>query len=244
MLPRNGSWIVSLAILGILCGACQSKTSEAPTPQKSNVPKTTPDATTSQPVPTDTKQIAAPTHKVLPQRPKSQPIAPPTIAKVLLSGALSETCLVKVGDALPEAALPDAAGKSHTLGSLLGPKLSVVCFWTIGPDHRSQLTAPEVLQDLMKEVVEPFGARGVQVIGVNVGNQPDVVQQEIAQTGVTFPVLLDAQGELYAQVAKDRKMPRIFLVDAGGRVLWFDIENSRQTREDLLQSIHAVLGKL
>ncbi|MEN6405506.1 MAG: redoxin family protein [Thermoguttaceae bacterium] len=248
MLLRNCSRIVSLAILGILCGACQSKTSETTTPPKPAATSTSPasqESATPQPSPTETAQVVKPAPKVLVQRPKPQPIVPPsTIAKVVLSGALSETCLVKVGDSLPEVSLPDVGGKSHSLESLYGPKLSVVCFWTIGPDHRSQLTAPVVLQDLMKEVVEPFGAKGVQAIGINVGNEPALVQKEIAQTGVTFPILLDARGELFARVAKDKKMPRIFLVDAGGRVLWFDIENSRQTREDLLQSIRAVLGKL
>ena len=53
-------------------------------------------------------------------------------AKVVLSGALQSACLVKVGDALPNAELPDAAGKIQSLKSLYGERLTVVFCWTVG----------------------------------------------------------------------------------------------------------------
>ena len=47
-----------------------------------------------------------------------------------------------------------------------------------------------------------------------------------------------------AKIAKDKRMPRTFLLDATGRVLWFDVEYSRPSRRDLIQSIRVALGEL
>jgi hypothetical protein len=61
------------------------------------------------------------------------------------------------------------------------------------------------------------------------------------KAGATFPCLLDQKGAYFAQVAKDTRMPRIFLLDAAGKVLWFDVEYSRFSRRDLNRSIRVVL---
>ena len=44
-------------------------------------------------------------------------------------------------------------------------------------------------------------------------------------------------------MAKDRRLPRVFLVDDRGKILWFDVEYSRTTRQELLQAIQVTLGK-
>ena len=162
-----------------------------------------------------------------------------------MSDAIRATCLVNVGDAMPEAELPDLAGNLHGLGSLYGPKLTVLCFWTVGTTHKARLMATEALQDLMSDVAEPFGKKGVAVIGIDVGDPADEVKQHVAEAGATFPNLLDAKGELFAKIAKDRKMmPRTYLLDAGGRILWYDVEHSRAMRRDLVQAIRVALGEL
>lgn len=96
----------------------------------------------------------------------------------------------------------------------------------------------------MSEVVEPFGPEGVGVIGINVGDPPAAVEQEAIQAGETFPCLLDPRGEYFRQIAADNRMPRTFLLDATGRILWFDVEYSRPSRRELLQCIQVALGEL
>ena len=97
----------------------------------------------------------------------------------------------------------------------------------------------------MSDVVEPFGKKGVAVIGIDVGDPADEVKQHVAEAGTTFPNLLDAKGELFAKIAKDRKlMPRTYLLDAGGRILWYDVEHSRSMGHDLVQGIRVALGEL
>ncbi len=41
----------------------------------------------------------------------------------------ARTCLVRVGNVLPNAELPDLAGKQQRLHRLYGPRLTVVFFW-------------------------------------------------------------------------------------------------------------------
>ena len=112
----------------------------------------------------------------------------------------------------------------------------------MGTTHRSRLVATAVMQDLMKEVVEPFGEKGVRVIAIAVGDTANNVKQHVSDAGATFPLLHNPQGKYFAKIAKDKRMPRTFLLDAQGRILWLDVEYSRSAREDLVQGIRVALG--
>ncbi len=147
---------------------------------------------------------------------------------------------------MPEAELPDSAGKLHTLKSLYGRKLTVVCFWTIGDSTKSRLVTTRALKDLMKDVAEPFGEKGVRVIGIDVGDTADAARQQLADAGATFPNLVDPSGEFFGRVAKVARVdlkPRPFLLDANGRILWFDVELPRDSMRDMAQGIRAALGE-
>ena len=67
------------------------------------------------------------------------------------------TCLVAVGDAMPVAELPDLAGNAQSLGDLFGEKLTAILFWTRGDSLYSQMAATAALEDLVKDVAEPYG---------------------------------------------------------------------------------------
>jgi len=159
-----------------------------------------------------------------------------------MSEEIRTCCIVGVGDVLPSAELTALDGKSHVLKDLTGEKLTVVCFWS-GATPRSRLVTVALLEDLMREVVEPFGSKGVQVVVVNVGDTAADAKGDMEKAQATFPCLLDPEGKLFATIAKDRRMPRIYLLDSAGKILWFDVENSRATRENLTQAIRVVLGK-
>jgi len=76
------------------------------------------------------------------------------------SGQLS----VKVGDVMPKTDQLDINGKTKSLASLYGKKLTVVCFWT-AVDRRSALETANILRSLTSEITTPFAGKGVQVIG-------------------------------------------------------------------------------
>lgn len=169
-------------------------------------------------------------------------VAPLTMPKVAMTDEIRTACLIKVGDVMPLAELQGVAGKSQALESLAGPKATVVCFWTAA-SVRQRLATIAMLEELTQDVVEPFGKRGVGVVAINVGNSAADAREDVKKAKVTFPCLLDLKGELFAKVAKDHRMPRVYLLDAEGKILWFDVEYSRSTREGLTQAVRVALGE-
>jgi peroxiredoxin len=175
--------------------------------------------------------------------PAEEPPPPPTIPEVHLTDALQELCLVGVDDPMPDAELTDPEGQKQALTALRGEKLTLVFFWTRGSSQFSAMAAQMALEDLQKDVREPYAAKGVQVVAVNEGDAPEAVKETMDGAGVTFPSLLDPDGALFAQVAKER-LPRPYLLDAEGKILWFDLEYSQATRDNLMQAIQVALGEI
>lgn len=227
------SWILwAVVLLATAAVGCREQTTESG-PAQSGTPA---EQTNQQPPRSDDpSQAAAPT-----DTPEELP--PQTIPEVKLTEALRDTCLVDVGDPMPEAELPDLGGRMQSLSGLFGQTLTVVCFWSRGSSEYSEMRAVDVLEFLSKDVAEPFADHGVRVIGINEGDPAEVVGQIVGRAQAAFPVLLDPQGTLFSQVAKER-MPRTYLLDADGKILWFDVEYSVSSRRDLITGIQFVLGE-
>ena len=155
---------------------------------------------------------------------------------MLLSKHHAEMCKVKVGDAMPELRLPDISGKEADLAALKGEKATVVLFWSPG-----QLASLEALSDLGYDVATPYAGQGVKVVAIATGLKAQEAGKHASDAEVTYPVLVDADGTAFAQVGHG-KLPRLFVLDHDGKILWFDIEYSRSTRRDLKQSLKAILG--
>jgi len=172
-------------------------------------------------------------HPVRPPEPPPTPKMP----EVKMPETLLETCLVKVGDRMPEAELADLRNKRVSLRSLLGKKLTVVLFW-----NSENLYATQALEYAGLEVAEPFGKKGVGVIGVDVKDTPEAARKAVADAGAKYVNLLDPEGRYFSKVATE-KIPRVYLLDASGKILWLDIEYSASTRRDLDRAIKFALGE-
>ena len=164
------------------------------------------------------------------------PEAELTMPRVSLSEGHAKICQVRVGDAFPDLTLADLLGQTHSLSKLLGPKLTVVMFWS-----GTKPTARQQLADLEPEVAARFSAEGVAVVGVNAGDEPQLAKELAEQAGAAFTILSDRDGATLKQVAPGR-IPCTYLVDAAGKVLWFDIEYSRTTRRELVEAIRYTLA--
>jgi peroxiredoxin len=151
--------------------------------------------------------------------------------RVLMSVGQAATCRVKVGDALPPFELHDLSGQTHTLADLQGSKLTLVLLWS-----EKLLFAHEALEDMATLVFKPYHEQGLQIIAIDVGDAPETIGAAAKRASELFPVLLDPQKEYFDQVAT-AKLPRLYLLDAGGKILWFDIEYGRTTRRELQQAI-------
>ena len=161
---------------------------------------------------------------------------PAAMPRVVMSEGHAATCLVKVGQTLPDVTLADLNGQSQQLSKLMGDRLTVVVLYS-----NSNVHAPTELNDLAVEVASPMAARGVRVVGINERDAASAAKETAERAGVSFPILVDAEGKYFGQLATE-KLPRTYLLDSTGKVLWLDIEYSRITHHDLRQAIRFALG--
>jgi peroxiredoxin len=159
----------------------------------------------------------------------------PVVPVVAMSDQHAGTCLIKVGDTMPGAILPDINGDNQDLSKLLGDRVTIVLFWT--PENRSSV---DELGELAAKVASPLHARGVRVVGVCEQGTAETAKGIAEAAGASFPILLDDDGALMSHVATS-KLPRTYLLDPSGRILWFDIEYTRAMWQDLRTSLRALL---
>jgi peroxiredoxin len=157
--------------------------------------------------------------------------------RVSFSRAHAELCKVQVGDQFPNVELAKIDGQSQPIAELLGPKLSVIVMW-----NGKKPSSVQELGDLEPEVIARFGEQGVRVVAINSGDDPQLAGELAAQAGSGFVLLCDQTGKTLEQTAPGR-VPSTYLLDAGGRVLWFDIEYSASTRRELVQAIRYTLAQ-
>lgn len=162
---------------------------------------------------------------------------PAEMPVVVLSEQHAATCLVNVGDTIPDVRLPDIDGKDQDLSKLLGDPLTVLVFWTASDPH-----SLVELADLAVDVASPLAARGVKVVGVCERDSAETAKAACQKQGVSFPVLVDGDGKFYNQLAT-AKLPRTYLLDSSGKVLWLDIEYARSTRHDLREALRSLLAQ-
>lgn len=164
------------------------------------------------------------------------PAEPPVKPEVVLSAEHQKLCRVGVGDTMPELAITNTKGQKQTLAELLGKKLTVVLFWNA--NHRYALAEFEHLQ---REVMQPFVDSGVVVVAIHVGPPPENYAALIEKQGKGIICLIDADQTAFKQIASS-KLPRTYLLDRSGKILWFDIEYSRTTRYDLKNAVRYYLA--
>ena len=151
--------------------------------------------------------------------------------EVHFTEAHAKTNVVGVGEAFPKLDLVDVEGTPQRFGDLVGEKLTIVIFWN------GQLpTALEELAGMQSRFLDEFGEQGVAVVGINVGDEPQLAGELAKQAGAEYPQLVDPDGAALAKVATAR-LPRTYLIDGSGQILWFDIEYSRTTRQRLLSAL-------
>ncbi len=165
--------------------------------------------------------------------------APAEIPPVVLSKAHEALCRVKVADLMPPIELPPLGDGSQRkkLSDFFGEKATVVVFWK--SDRRM---ARAQLADAGPDVIKPFGKAGIAVVGVAVEESEADAHATLKAAQADFPNLLDADSKAFAKVGSE-KLPRTYLLDPQGKILWFDIEYSQATRRELHQALRAIVGQ-
>ena len=110
----------------------------------------------------------------------------------------------------------------------------MVAFWS-----GDRLWSAELLRFLDQRIAA-YAGLGVKAIAIKVDHSAAELKAGEQETPGSTVVLRDEQGGLFSRVGRGH-LPRVYLLDREGRVLWFDIEFSRLTREQLEQAIAASL---
>ena len=98
------------------------------------------------------------------------------------------------------------------------------------------------LSDLQGDMADPYAGKGIKVIGINVGDRPATVRQELEKAGVKISCFFDPDKAFFSKLAKSM-LPRVYLLDASGKIIWFDTEYTQSTRRNLMQAVQVVLGE-
>ncbi len=171
------------------------------------------------------------------------PAEPPPkqeIAKIEMTAGQRAKCLVKQDDVMPEAQVQDFEGQSHSLQGMYGEKLTVIHFWTDGEDP---FVTEDMLELLQRRVLDPFQEKGLRMVGINEGNTVEAIGQRMTAAGATFPMFLDPGRVCFKKVATEG-LPRTYLLDSQGTILWFDVEFSQASLDELIHSIQVALGEI
>lgn len=159
------------------------------------------------------------------------PAKQPTLPPVMLSAGHAKLCSVQVGEAFPPVSLPQLGGGQTELASLQGKQATVVLFW-----HPDRWMARTALIDMQRDVASKFAADQVAVVGIAVRQPAGAVQAALNQAQATFPQLIDTEGKAFATVGT-YALPRLYVLDPAGKIVWFDIEYSEGTRRELWQTL-------
>lgn len=143
-------------------------------------------------------------------------------------------CLVKVGDAFPNLNLLDLSDNPQNLAGLRGERLTVIAIW-----NSKSASGQQLYQRFVERYVQPFADASVKGIAINQGDTKKEVLEVNPPAG-KFANLLDAKRDLWKSIAKAR-MPRVYLLDAKGKILWFDIEYSLATHRELENAVRFYL---
>jgi peroxiredoxin len=155
----------------------------------------------------------------------------PTIPPVWLSRMHANWCVSKVGEPFPTTELPSLGGALTKLSTLYGKQAAVVLFWT-----SDRWMSRMALEDLVHGVVAVYEPEQVAVVGIAVGQSTGAARKLLGEAKAEFPQLLDADGSALADVGSVA-LPRLYVLDPAGKIVWFDIEYSESTRRELEQTL-------
>ena len=169
--------------------------------------------------------------------PAPQAVDTTQVPPVLLSTIHSQWCSRLAGDQFPELTLPQIrqAGQVE-LSSLYGKQATLVVMWT-----EDRWMSQMALEDVQRLVAGQHNPADVAVVGIAIDTPKGDAQRIVAATGSLFPHLLDTEGTALAEVGSVA-LPRLYVLDPAGKILWFDIEYSESTRRELLRTVAIVTG--
>lgn len=147
---------------------------------------------------------------------------------------IEQSTLVRGGDMAPDFTVEMLDGSSITLSSLRG-KVVLLNFWaTWCPPCREELAR------VQKEIIDRFEGEPFVFLPVSRGEKRITVERFIENTGYEFPVGLDPDMKIFTKYATNF-IPRNFLIDAEGRVLYVSVGYDKTEFAELVRNVEEAL---
>jgi len=136
---------------------------------------------------------------------------------------------LKVGDLAPDFSTHDLSDAAVTLQAQRGRKVVLLDFWaTWCPPCRMLMPSLQTLHEQFKD-------RGLEIIGVDMGEDREQVQYFIKRKAYTFRVAVDPEEAIGTKFGV-RGLPTMVVVDRAGTVRWIHV-GSAVNDEELKQLI-------
>lgn len=115
-----------------------------------------------------------------------------------------------IGQKVDDFKLQDTAGNTHTLHGYAG-KIVVLAFWSF------KCPTALAIDDRLTALQDKYASQGVVVVAVdsNANESGTEIQRNAANLHLSFPILLDLDGELAVKLAATLT-PSIYVLDGGG----------------------------
>jgi len=137
----------------------------------------------------------------------------------------------QVGKRAPDFTLTSQDGTQYTLSQFQGRKV-MLNFWLEG------CRACELEMPLIQSAYDKYGRDELSVLAVNVRGDTDKVRFYVANEKLTFPVLMDSEGEVDS-IYRGPAFPTTYLIDSAGI-----IREIKSERFQTLSEIDDALAKL
>jgi len=138
------------------------------------------------------------------------PVARVVVLLLLMCGTAYPACAADIGSPIANFQLSDISGDIRSLRSFSGKVVALV-FWSY--------KCPVVLayNSRIEELQKKYGAKGVAVLGVDscANESPEEIRANIANLQITFPVLLDSEGNVAEKLGATHA-PSVFILDREG----------------------------
>lgn len=127
---------------------------------------------------------------------------------------------------MPDFELPDLGGEPRTLRQALhGKSGAAVVFWSGICSHCQRYDA------WLSSFGSCYPDLGLAVVASRQNEDGASIRQVVAERGLTFPILIDADRTV-ARAFRVEQTPRVFLVDAAGRLIYRGaIDNFKYPRD-------------
>ena len=120
--------------------------------------------------------------------------------------------LVPPAKTLPAVELTRSDGRAESLQVVLAGSVTVIDLWA------TWCTACEQERPKLERLSAAYGAQGLRVIGLNVGESASVVNAYLGENRVSYPVYLDPEFRL-ADALGEKRLPTILVVEPNGRIV-------------------------